>query len=133
MSYIVDTDWVIDYLRGQTQAIQLLDELSPQGLAISIITFIEVYEGIYRGRERQRTERIFRSFLRVVKVLEVTRTVARRTAHIRGYLRQQKLPTDNRAFDLVIAGTALSYDLTLVTRNLRHYNDIPELKLYPLS
>ncbi len=111
----------------------MLEELAPQGLAISVITFIEVCEGIYRSREPLRTERVFRSFLRVVKVLEITRTVARRTAHIRGHLGQQRLPTDNRAFDLVIAATALTYDLTLITRNLRHYNDIPDLKLYPLS
>src|SRR5688500_2468723 len=111
MNYLVDADWVIDYLRGQGQAIQLLDELGTQGLAISIITFIEVYEGIYRSRTPQPTERIFRSFMQVVKVLEVTRTVARRTAHIRGYLRQQRLPVNNRAFDLVIAATALTYDL----------------------
>ncbi len=130
MSYLVDTDWVVDYLAGRTAVVQLLDELAPQGLAISIITFIEVYEGIYHSRDPQGTEAIFRAFLQAVKVLSITRTVARRTARIRGYLRQQKLPIDHRAFDLVIAGTALAYDLTLITRNLRHYRDIPDLKLY---
>jgi predicted nucleic acid-binding protein len=33
--------------------------------------------------------------------------------------------------DLLIAATALAENLTLVTRNVRHFNRIPELKLYP--
>lgn len=52
MSYLIDTDWVINYLGEQAQAIQLLEELAPQGLAISVITFIEVYEGIYAHENR---------------------------------------------------------------------------------
>jgi predicted nucleic acid-binding protein len=32
--------------------------------------------------------------------------------------------------DLLIAATALAYDLTLLTRNRRHFQRIPDLKLY---
>ncbi len=32
--------------------------------------------------------------------------------------------------DLLIAATALEHDLTLMTQNLRHFNRIPDLKLY---
>lgn len=31
--------------------------------------------------------------------------------------------------DLFIAATALNYDLTLVTRNLKHFERVPNLKL----
>ena len=37
---------------------------------------------------------------------------------------------NSRALDLLIAATALEYDLTLVTRNTEDYGDIPGLKLY---
>lgn len=33
-------------------------------------------------------------------------------------------------FDILTAATTMSYDLTLVTRNLRDYQRIPHLKLY---
>jgi predicted nucleic acid-binding protein len=33
-------------------------------------------------------------------------------------------------FDLVIAATALHYDLTLLTFNRRHFERIPDLRLY---
>jgi len=34
-------------------------------------------------------------------------------------------------FDILIAATALHHDLTLVTRNRRHFERIPNLALYP--
>jgi predicted nucleic acid-binding protein len=51
MKYLVDSDWVIDYLAGRQQAITLLSSLAIEGLAISLITFGEIYEGIYYGRD----------------------------------------------------------------------------------
>lgn len=36
-------------------------------------------------------------------------------------------------FDLLIAATALHHDFTLLTFNLRHFERIPDLKLYQPS
>jgi predicted nucleic acid-binding protein len=36
-----------------------------------------------------------------------------------------------RALDLLIAATALTYDLELLTRNTRDFADVPGLKLVP--
>ena len=46
MSYLVDTDWVVDYLKGRPDAVELLQSLAPEGLSMSIITYGEIYEGI---------------------------------------------------------------------------------------
>lgn len=50
MSYLLDTDRIVEYLKGRKDAIQLITSLRYEGLAISLITYGEVYEGIYRGR-----------------------------------------------------------------------------------
>jgi len=47
--YLVDSDWAEDYLAGKSAAVQLLDPLAEEGLAISIATYGEVYEGILFG------------------------------------------------------------------------------------
>jgi hypothetical protein len=39
VTYLVDTDWVIDHLNGDQAATNLLSSLVPQGIAISIITY----------------------------------------------------------------------------------------------
>ena len=45
MAYLVDSDWLIDYLAGAPDALQLLERLSDAGLAISVITYMEAYQG----------------------------------------------------------------------------------------
>ncbi|CAN5168646.1 type II toxin-antitoxin system VapC family toxin [soil metagenome] len=127
MSYLFDSDRVVDYLKGQADAIALLTDLTADYSAISVITYGEVYEGIYYGRDPQQTERGFERFLDDVVVLPLGRDVARIFARVRGGLRRSgQLISDT---DLFIAATALQYDLTLVTRNVRHFERIPDLKL----
>src|SRR5688572_6319514 len=85
--YLIDTDWIIDYLKGMKRAGRLLDSLSHAGIAISLITYGELFEGIYYGRAPQQQEQIFRSFLRVCRVLPLSTGSMERFAHIRGLLR----------------------------------------------
>jgi predicted nucleic acid-binding protein len=131
MSYLVDTDWVVEYLKAREPAATTLPQLRHDGLAISLITFGEVYEGIYAGRDPEHHEEIFLRFLRRAQVLLLNRTILRHFARIRAQLRSQgQLIGD---LDLLIAATALYHDLTLVTHNTRHFNRIPNLKLYQSS
>lgn len=128
MSYLVDSDWVADYLKGRQAAIALLDPIFSEGLAISIITYGEIYEGIYYGSDPKRNEIIFGQFLQGIRVLGISRPVARRFARIRGLLRARGELAPQP--DLLIAATALQHDLTLITRNLRHFSRIPDLKIH---
>ena len=38
MSYLIDTDWVIDHLRQVEVVTRRLEELTPEGLALSIVS-----------------------------------------------------------------------------------------------
>lgn len=49
MPYLIDTDWVIDLLASVPEAVQLLDRLAQDGIAISIITYMEAYQGVERS------------------------------------------------------------------------------------
>jgi tRNA(fMet)-specific endonuclease VapC len=130
VSYLLDTDAVADWLNNQPAATQLLSALEPDGLAISLITYGEVYDGIYYGRDPRSAERAFRRFLRGVTVFPLSRTIMRRFARLRGQLRRQGLTIQDP--DLLIAATALTHDLTLVTRNVRHFGRIPDLVIHQL-
>ena len=130
MKYLVDTDWVVDYLQGHEPAQSTLPRLMADGIAISIITYTEYLEGVLGSRDPQQAQANFRAFLRPVPILGITRRIGRTNAQLRLTLRLQRRPIEHRAFDLLIAATALSQKLTLVTRNTRHYNDIPSLNLY---
>jgi len=47
VSYLVDTDWIIDHLANVEVITQKLRELQPQGIALSVISLAELYEGVY--------------------------------------------------------------------------------------
>ena len=130
MSYLLDSDWLIDFLGGDPAAQRLVAPLFIHGLAISVITFIEVYEGIERSTSPRQEERSFHAFLRAARVLSINRPVARRAATVRAHLRLQGHSVRNRALDLLIAATAIQHNLTLVSRNTDDYRDIPDLKLH---
>jgi predicted nucleic acid-binding protein len=97
-------------------------------LAISLITYGEIYEGIYGTRDPRASEQVFVRFLRGVEVLPLNRRVMQRFARVRGELRCTGLIIGD--FDLLIAATALHYELMVVTRNVRHCQRIPGLALY---
>jgi predicted nucleic acid-binding protein len=133
VKYLVDSDIVADALKSIVYATDLLKLLYPAGVAISIVTYSEIYEGIYGSYDPRPRERNFRAFLRGVAVLPCSRAVARRNAMVRRQQRQLKRPVTQRGLDIVIAATALEHELELVTRNARYYSDIPNLKLYHLT
>jgi tRNA(fMet)-specific endonuclease VapC len=128
MNYLVDTDVVIGFLKGKSQEVSLLRNLSSQGIAISLITYGEIYEGIYYGRNPRQNEQVFHQFLQGVDVLPLNRLVMRRFARIRGYLRQSGAMLAD--MDLLIGATALQNKLTLVTYNKKHFQRISGLTLY---
>lgn len=129
MRYLVDSDWTIDYLAGFSGAVRFLQTLMPDGIAISVITYIEAYQGILR-EQSDAAERGLEAMLATTPVLPVSIAVAQRCARLRELLRRQGRRTRNRALDLIIAATAVEHDLTLVTRNTDDYDDILGLRLY---
>jgi tRNA(fMet)-specific endonuclease VapC len=133
MTYLVDSDWVADYLKGRPRAVELLGSLVVDGLAISIVTYAEVLEGIYYGHDPARHEEVLRRFLHGSRILGVTKPVAQCYARISGDLRSKGLLLPPS--DLFIAATALQHILILVTRNCRHFDRIPDLQLHnsPIS
>jgi predicted nucleic acid-binding protein len=126
--YLSDSDWIIDHLAGRREAVALLERLAEDGFGISLITYVEVYEGILGGRDPVASERLLKTLLAEMPVWSITRAIGRRAAATRNLLRAQGLPLP--LTDVLIASTAIHRNLILVTRNLRHYQRIPDLKLY---
>ena len=62
LEYLVDTDWVIHYLNGQSQIVARLDALKESGLALSVISLAELYEGVYASTDPEGNERALLDF-----------------------------------------------------------------------
>lgn len=127
--YLVDTDWIIDALHGQHDAIQTLATINPQGIAVSVITYGELYHGAYYASDATIALFNIATFMRGKILLPLTASIAEQFGIMRGSLsRQQRSQIGD--MDLLIAATAIVHDLTLVTRNLRDFQLIAGLDLY---
>lgn len=110
---LVDTDIMIDYLRGRNEAAAFLEE-HVERLHLSSISVAELYQGVRDGREREALE----SMLEVFLVLDLTRDIA-----VQGGLLRRRYNKSHGCglADCLIASTALSHDFELFTLNLKHY------------
>ncbi len=128
MRHLVDADYLIDAVGDLPAAVRTLERLSEGGLAVSAVAVAELYEGAYRFPDPEAMLASFRAFLTDYAVLPVTEPVAATFARTRAHLRSrgQLIPD----MDLLIAATALTHDLTLVTRNRRHLGRIDGLRLF---
>jgi tRNA(fMet)-specific endonuclease VapC len=61
-TYLVDTDWIIDHLNGVAAVTARLSELWTAGLAVSIISLAELYEGVHYSRDPVRSETSLQRF-----------------------------------------------------------------------
>ena len=127
MSFLVDTDVLIDNLRGLTDVDDWLQQHLREQLAISIITLGELYKGAYRQADPSTHLARLTPFLARFGVINLTDSVMHRYGHEYAALRRQGNVVPD--LDLLIAATALTYDFTLATRNARHFERIPGLKV----
>jgi tRNA(fMet)-specific endonuclease VapC len=129
MPYLIDSHVVIDHLADVPETSQLLSRLAADGIAMSIITYMEAFQGIVRSPQPTEANAKFRAFAKSIPVLPLSLAVAERCARLRETLRGQNKRVNSRALDLIIAATALEYDLSLVTGNTEDFKDIPDLPL----
>jgi predicted nucleic acid-binding protein len=128
MAYLVDTDWIINALAGKRDTATILRQLSPSGVAVSLVTIGELYEDAFSSVNPEANLDVYRGFLAPFRKVTLTESIVTRFAEIRSLLRRRgEIIAD---FDLLIAATALDLDLTLLSSNLRHFRRVPDLRVY---
>ena len=129
--YLIDTDWTIHHLNGNKQIINKVLSLSKDGVAISVISLAELYEGVYYSTNPSGDEKVLAEFLSSVPVLEVDEEICKIFGKERGRLRRMgRVGLD---LDLLIAATCLRWDMTLLTNNRKHYELVNGLKIISFS
>lgn len=121
--FLIDTVVVSESFKHKPDpaVLQWLQSVSPPLLFISVVTAGELQRGIHKLQmvEGRPPERFIRWAADTInhygeRVLPITIPIARRWGELSYRLR-------NTNPDLFIAATALEHDLTVVTRNVRHF------------
>lgn len=130
MIYLFDTDWFIDYLGDRAPATRQFDEIDASTFSLSVASLGELLDGVNGSRDPVGDRYELDQALRLVTLLDIDPPIAEIFGELRSLLRRTgKLIAD---LDLLIAATALRHDLTLVTRNRRHFDRIPGLQLHEM-
>jgi predicted nucleic acid-binding protein len=128
---MIISDITIDALTGRKEVRRTIEMLFARRIGISIATVIEVSEGAFRSPNPVAHLTAFARFLVPFDLLMLFEPIAEHCGEIRAHPRRRGQP--NSDFDAVIAATALHYSLTLLTFNRRHFERIPDLRLYEFS
>lgn len=126
---VLDTNIIIDHLRrgdsGETILMKLAGDIPPGGLAVSLITIQELYEG--QSTRDEEKEKSLLATLAPLKILPYTYDVAELAGKI---ARDRKRPMEFA--DAAIAATAVFHEAPLCTLNTKDFWDISGLVLYTI-
>jgi predicted nucleic acid-binding protein len=121
-NYLIDTNSISDYFskilpeNGMFYLDEILNKNEPK---ISIINRIELLSRLVPGNK------IYQDFVNFCTVIDLDEEIILKTISIR---RSRKI----RIPDAIIAVTAITYSLTLITHNLSDFENIPNLKIIDL-
>lgn len=121
-SYLLDSDVIIEYFRGNPKTVSLLANLGPKSrLCTSVLSVVEVKSGT-----RLNVEGKIENFFNSIKTVDVNLEIADLAAY---YMKEcKKKGKILYLVDAIIAATCVIYDFTLVTYNKRDY-PMKELKV----
>lgn len=124
-STIVDTDILIDAGSRVIEAVTCLQNLkASSGLAISIITQMELMVGCRNKAEQQTLE----NFLKQFYIIKIDQAVSNTAVDL---LRYYRLSHNLLIPDSLIAATAIVSNYPFITKNQRDYKFIEGLNLLP--
>ena len=125
MKFLLDTCAVSDYLRGVDSVVQRIQKVRPSDVAISAVTVMELRYGATRRQSPKLTASV-EAFLSGISILTFDAEAAERAGVVRAKMETKGLSI--ALADCQIAGTALAYELTLVTHD-KDLMRVPDLKM----
>lgn len=110
---LIDTDILINFLRGNIKAKEFLSKQADNGTVYcSAITIAEIFAGMIE-KERTQTEQLIDS----LNIINVNKEIAEKAGSYKNSIKTQNLELD----DCIIAATAFCTQAILATGNGKHY------------
>lgn len=125
--YVLDTNTVIYFFKGTGKVAERLLREAPTDIAIPAIVIFELHTGIAKSTSQGKRIQQLGSLMSAVKVLPFSTEEAKASAAIRAQLERKGTPIG--PYDVLIAGTVLAHQGTLVSHNLNEFRRVKGLKI----
>lgn len=126
--YLLDTNIISYWMRGDTKVIAKIKKHSPSDLSLSTITLAEILYGIEKSPHKKKERRLkLQLITSELKIYPFDEKAAQEYATIRSQLEKEGQVISER--DTQIAAIALAHQLTIVTHNVKEFNRITKLKV----
>jgi tRNA(fMet)-specific endonuclease VapC len=128
---VIDTDILVDLLRGVEKTIAFISELEKKGLTLStnVINAFELFYGAYKSKKKLKNLAATRKLLGRMIILKMELKSAEKAGQIYAELEAEGRSIGIR--DVMIGAIVAEKGYTLITRNLEHLQKIEELNLMP--
>ena len=125
--FVLDTNTLIYFFKGIGKVEKNLLSKSPKEIGIPAIVLFELEVGIGKSKSPRKRIRRLNDLISVVSVLPFGIKEAKSAAIIRVQLEKQGVPIG--PLDILIGGTALAHQATLVTHNIKEFGRIEKLQV----
>jgi tRNA(fMet)-specific endonuclease VapC len=125
--YILDTNTLIYYFKNQGNVAQNLEAVPPEDIVISTIVLFELQVGLAKSNSPTKRSQQLQQLLTRVNLVPFDQAAALAAGTIRAQLEQQGTPIG--PMDILIAGTAVALQGTIVTRNGREFSRVVGLPI----
>ena len=124
---ILDTNTLIYFFKGTGNVADNLLAVSPKDIGIPAVVLYELEYGIAKSSSPKKRKKQLEELCALVKVLPFGIEEAKTSAVIRAALEKKGTPIG--PYDVMIAGTALSKQGTLVTNNTKEFRRVNRLQI----
>ena len=118
---LIDSDVLIWYMRGNPKAYKVIEEQN--GFFVSVVSYMELVQGMQNTRELTLLRKTMRNWN--AKILYINEDISAKAMF---FVEQHYLSHSIVLADALIAATAVSNGLKLLTSNIKHYKILKNLE-----
>lgn len=126
MDYLLDTNICIYYFKGQFQLKDKIEKIGFKRFAISEITLAELIYGAEKSQKKSKNTEVVENFAERITIIPIFDSIK---IYGREKARLKQKDTVISDLDLFIGATAIVNDMILVTRNVREFERMENIKI----
>ncbi len=126
MEYLLDTNICIHYFKGQFEIKEKIEQIGYDKFTISEITLAELIYGAEKSQKKDKNITVIENFSEKITIIPIFQSI---NIYAKEKARLRQLGTIISDLDLFIGASAIYCDMILITRNVREFERLENIKI----